>query len=144
MRENLAKAAAVMFGVLAVLGALAFATRLNPTADPDAAAASARAGDARTPLPVEPVDPVEAERGRALFADQGCTRCHAAGGAGNPRSPLDGVGGRRTREELEDWIVAAPSVRRQLSGSAARAKEAYADLAPEDLDALTAYLSTLR
>jgi mono/diheme cytochrome c family protein len=144
MRENLAKAAAVMIGVLAVLGALTFATRLNPRADPGALPASAPVGGARAPLPVESVDPSEAARGRALFADQGCTRCHAAEGAGNPRSPLDGVGGRYTRAELRDWIIAAPSVRRQLSGSAARAKEGYAGLAPDDLDALTGYLSTLR
>jgi len=143
MRENLARAAAVVFGVLAVLGALAFATRLNPRADRDTAALPPTE-ETQPPVREEAFDPALTERGKALFAASGCTRCHAAEGIGNPRSPLDGTGGRHTRAELHDWIVAAPSVRRELSRSAARAKEDYARLDPDDLEALSAYLSTLR
>ncbi len=145
MRENLARFAAVLFGILAVLGAVTFATRLNPRpSEPDAPLESASTPEAAPAIPPESVDPDQVARGRALFVEADCTRCHAAEGAGNPRLPLDGVGARRTRAELRAWIVAGPSVRADLGRSVVRTKEGYAALPPADLDALSTYLSTLR
>ena len=141
MRENVAKVIAVVIGAMALGVAAMFASRIN--APPPEAAAATRPTSAPV-VPAEPVDPDLVERGRVLFAEQGCERCHAVGGRGNPRSPLDRIGSARTREELHDWIVAAPTVNRALSRSVARAKESFAELDEETLDALTAWLSTLR
>lgn len=143
MRELIAKGFAVFVGVLAVMGALAFATRLNPRVG-ETPAEGSPAPPGATIVPAAPVDPAAIERGRLLFGQRDCARCHSVATVGNPRSPLDGVGARRTRAELRAWIVAGPSVRTNLGRSVIRTKEGYAAMPPDDLDALTAYLSTLR
>ncbi|MDX1646602.1 MAG: cytochrome c, partial [Longimicrobiales bacterium] len=96
------------------------------------------------PPPWESVDPAVARLGERVFQDAGCFRCHALGSSGNPRSPLDGVGARLTRAEIHAHIVAAPSVRPGLSRSVIRAKEGFAGLSDQELDALAAYLTTQR
>lgn len=146
MRVLLAKGAAVLIGIIIVALAGGFAYRQNVARFPGGSAS----GDVTTtdrPAPLQPESPVDrsvADRGRALFDEQGCARCHAIAGRGNPRSPLDGVGARRAADDIRSRIVAAPSVRQEMSASVIRAKERFLDLAPSDLDALTEYLVSLR
>ena len=82
--------------------------------------------------------------GREVFARQHCSGCHSVGGKGSPRSPLDGVGSRRDLEELRAWVVADESVRADLSPRAVAAKHDYAQLPDTQMDALLAYLGSLR
>lgn len=95
--------------------------------------------------PEEPAahgDPALA-KGRVAYDRLGCGGCHAIGGQGNPRSPLDGVGRRHSPEALRDWIFAAESVQPRLSASITRMKRTYASLPEDELQALVAYLATL-
>lgn len=138
MREIAAKWVAVLIGLLVVALAAAFAWRENTTRSPLPTAVPAE------PPPRIDVDPEVARRGARVFDDAGCARCHAVGGSGNPRSPLDGVGARLTLEEIRARIVAAPSARDGLSRSVIRTKEGYAELPDPDLEALAAWLATLR
>lgn len=138
MREIAAKWVAVLIGLLIVGLAAAFAWRENTTR-----ATLPTATPASPPPPVD-VDPAVAQRGRGVFDDAGCARCHALEGSGNPRSPLDGVGARLTLDDIRAHIVAAPSARDGLSRSVVRAKEGYAVLPDADLEALAAWLTTLR
>lgn len=138
MREIVARLSAVTLGVAIVALAALFAQRQN--AEP----VTPGAAEAPAPVVAGPVDQAVAARGRALFAEIGCLRCHAVEGQGNPRSPLDGIGARRVPEEIRARIVGAPSVADEMPRSAIRAKEPFAALPETDLDALTAYLSSLR
>jgi len=146
VRDFLARTAAV--ALLALITSLAafFAHRQN--AIPEAATAPSPAdsttlagADSETPVPV---DSALATRGRTVYEALGCGRCHAVEGAGNPRSPIDGVGARRTPAEIRAWVTASREVRGELSRSVVRAKESFGELADEELEALVEYLSSLR
>ncbi len=88
-------------------------------------------------LPARPaVAGTEVERfaaGRAAFDRNGCAGCHSIGGHGNPRSPLDGVGGKLDRDSIRDWIIASDRVRERLSPGAVRIKQSYAALPDHEL-----------
>ena len=138
MRELAAKGVAVLVGILIVALAALFAWREN----------TARA-EGPPPMPASPppyleVPPDVMERGRAIYDEEGCSRCHSLGGSGNPRNPLDDVGDRLPLDRIRDHILAEPSARDGLSRSVIRAKEGYTGLPDADLHALAAWLTTLR
>jgi len=78
------------------------------------------------------------EKGQAVFAAQHCSMCHAVAGKGNPRTPLDNVGGTLKPEEIRKYIVTPTAVKADSK------MKAYPSLPAADLDALVAYLSTLK
>ncbi len=87
----------------------------------------------------------DAARGEQLYAAQKCSMCHQVAGTGNKLSPLDGVGARLSAEDIREWIV-------DPVASAAKAKSTkkplmprtYAKLPPADVDALVAYMQSLK
>lgn len=83
-------------------------------------------------------------RGRVVFDSVGCARCHSAGGVGSPRYPLDGVGARRSEPELRAWILGADALADSLPPSALRTKQSYRAMKAADLDALVAFLKSLK
>lgn len=87
------------------------------------------------------VDP-RVEAGRRAYERLGCALCHSIGGVGSTDSPLDGVGARHDAAALRAWIIGADPARAELPASIARRKGRYAG--EPDLDALVAYLQTLR
>jgi cytochrome c5 len=136
MRERLALALASLTGVLVVALAIGFA--LVQT---------------ERPLPEALAEPVEEEQiaaeprlaeGRAVYAAQGCARCHAIAGRGNPRFPLDGIGARQDRDGLRAWITAPPEMEDEMSSRAFSAKQHYQGLPEGELEALIDYLASLR
>lgn len=143
MRERIARWYALGIGVFVVGLAALFAERQNAGPVPDATPATTEAAPV-VPAPDVPTDPAEVRRGRTVFEEHGCLRCHRVAGEGSPRSPLDGVGARLTPEEIHSFIVADDAVRGSLSPSVARAKTDFADMPEEDLGALVTYLTTLR
>jgi len=52
-------------------------------------------------------DPVRLAAGRATFERLNCAMCRAIAGCGNPSLPLDGVGSRRDRDALLDFLQQA-------------------------------------
>lgn len=137
MRERLAKASAAALTGLVVLMAAFFAQRRNETAVPSDSTP-------REAVPPPPADVTLVARGRTVYEEQTCARCHSVGGHGNPRSPLDGVGARLTAVELRDAVTASRDARGALTRSVIRAKEGFGGLPQQDLSALVAYLSSLR
>jgi len=143
MRERIAKGFAL--GLTLAMTALAalFAHEKNAREVPTTAGAGAPPAAVVPPLDPPP-DAATLDRGRSAFAARACTRCHRLDGVGNPRSPLDGVGARLPAERIRAFIVADDPVRASLGRSAIRAKEAYRDLPPQELDALVALLAMSR
>lgn len=133
MRERWAIALALLSGALIVLMSAVFAVIQNPPQPPAPAVA-----------PAVPLQEPQLAAGRAVFDRQGCARCHSIAGEGSPRSALDGVGGRRTREELRDWATGSDVVAGELAPRVLATKQGYADLPEQELEALLDYLASLR
>ena len=83
------------------------------------------------------------EKGKAVYAENKCQRCHSINGEGAKKGPLDGVGTKLTPAELREWIVNAPDMTTKTKATRKPAMKAY-KLAKDDLDALVAYLSSLK
>ena len=87
----------------------------------------------------------DAKKGEALYTAQKCSVCHAIAGKGKATSPLDGVGKKLSAEDIKQWIV-------DPKAAAAKAKSTkkppmpakYAKLPPADIDALVAYMVSLK
>ncbi len=79
-----------------------------------------------------------ADRGKEVYAVQKCALCHSISGAGGAKAPLDGVGARLKPEEVRKWIRTPKSMKSDTT------MKSYPDLPEKDLDALVAYLLTLR
>ncbi|NIQ59729.1 MAG: c-type cytochrome, partial [Gammaproteobacteria bacterium] len=106
MRDLLARTTAVALLVLVASLAGLFAWRQN------SAPGRAQAPEGPGAVPLQPaVDAELAARGRDVYVELSCDRCHAVAGEGNPRHPLDGVGARRSRAAIREWITASGSAR---------------------------------
>ena len=82
-------------------------------------------------------------KGQQLFADQKCTLCHSIGDKGNKKGPLDGVATKLKADEIHDWITDAKGMTAKTKATRKPEMKAYA-LPKEDVDALVAYLATLK
>ena len=85
------------------------------------------------------------EKGKQVYADQKCSMCHSIEGKGNAKGALDGVGSKFSAEELRKWITDPAAMTAQTKAERKPAMPAkYASLPKDDLDALVAYLSSLK
>jgi mono/diheme cytochrome c family protein len=82
-------------------------------------------------------------KGQQLFADQKCTLCHSIGDKGNKKGPLDDVATKVSADEIRSWITDAKGMTAKTKATRKPEMKAYT-LAKDDVDALVAYLSTLK
>jgi mono/diheme cytochrome c family protein len=82
-------------------------------------------------------------KGEKLFTDQKCTLCHSVGTKGNKKGPLDGVASKIKAEEIREWITDAKGMTAKTKATRKPDMKAYT-LPTEDVDALVAYLTTLK
>jgi mono/diheme cytochrome c family protein len=82
-------------------------------------------------------------QGEKVYADQKCALCHAIGEKGNKKGPLDGVASRLKAEEIHEWIVDAAGMTTKTKAPRKPLMKSY-KLPKEDVDALVAYLMTLK
>lgn len=106
----------ILGGLFCMAIALAAHARAEETAKPDAAM----------------------DKGKEVYSAQRCQMCHSIAGKGNPKTPLDDVGGKLRPEEIRKYIVSPKEVKADSK------MKAFPDLKPEELDALVAYLSSLK
>jgi len=138
MRERWARWLAVVTGILVIALSAGFAWIQNPAAG---VAPAARMQAASHPA----ADDAELlAAGRKVYDAQGCARCHAIAGEGSPRSPLDGVGGNLDATQIRQYVIGDPAIADELAPRVLEAKRPYAALPAGDLDALVAYLASLR
>lgn len=88
--------------------------------------------------------PAQIEKGKQVYAAQKCQVCHAIGGVGNKKGVLDGVGTKLTADEIREWIVSAPDMATKTKASRKPVMKAYPNIPKDDLDALVAYLHSLK
>ena len=84
------------------------------------------------------------EKGIAAYAQQKCSMCHAVDGEGNAKGVLDGVGTRLTVEEIKEWIVNPKEMTEKTGAERKPNMRAYPNLEEADLDALIAYMVSLK
>lgn len=84
------------------------------------------------------------EKGKQVYTAQKCQACHSVAGVGNKKGALDDVGARLKGDDIRQWIVAAPEMAAKAKSDRKPVMKAYATLPKEDLDALVAYLASLK
>ena len=90
-------------------------------------------------------DAAAVKKGEQVYAAQKCQTCHSIAGKGKKTNPLDGVGAKLSADDIKQWIV-------DPKGMTAKAKSTkkppmpakYDKLPAADIDALVAYLSSLK
>jgi mono/diheme cytochrome c family protein len=94
-----------------------------------------------------PGDDAQVKKGQEVYTAQKCSVCHQIAAKGNASNKLDGIGGKLTAEEIKGWIVdpvtaaknaKPPSTKKPLMPTK------YAKLPAADIDALVAYLGSLK
>jgi mono/diheme cytochrome c family protein len=88
--------------------------------------------------------PAQLELGRKVFTAEKCSVCHSVAGVGNKKGPLDEVGTKLSADEIRQWIVSAPEMAAKTKAARKPVMKAYASLAKEELDALVAYMHSLK
>jgi mono/diheme cytochrome c family protein len=90
-------------------------------------------------------DEAQIKKGQEVYAAQKCSVCHAIAGKGGKANPLDGVGKKLSADDIRNWIT-------HPTEAAAKAKSTkkppmpakYGSLPAADLDALVAYMQSLK
>lgn len=83
-------------------------------------------------------------QGEALFAAQRCTMCHQVAGKGNKKNPLDGVGKTITADVVKLWLTDPKAAEAKTGKTGTPKMKSYASLSEADIDALVAYVLSLK
>lgn len=88
------------------------------------------------------------EKGKRVYAEATpkCKACHAVAGEGNAKGVLDDVGNRLKTEEIKAWMRTPKEMTEKTKAARKPAMPAYPKekLSDQDLEALTAYLLSLK
>jgi mono/diheme cytochrome c family protein len=87
----------------------------------------------------------DAAKGQAVYTAQKCSMCHAIEGKGNKTNPLDGVGTKLSADDIRQWITNPKEMTTKTKSTKKPPMPAnYGKLAAPDLDALVAYMQSLK
>ncbi|HSC25734.1 MAG TPA: cytochrome c [Vicinamibacterales bacterium] len=97
------------------------------------------------PLAAAGQDAAQVKKGEEVYTAQKCSICHSIAGKGNKLNSLDGVGKKLTADEIRQWIT-NPKVMTAKTKSTKKPPmlDKYGSLPKADLDALVAYLQSLK
>jgi mono/diheme cytochrome c family protein len=82
-------------------------------------------------------------KGEKVYADQKCSLCHSIAGKGNAKGSLDGVAGKLKADDIRAWITDAKGMTDKTKAPRKPPMKQYS-LPKDDVDALVAYLSSLK
>jgi mono/diheme cytochrome c family protein len=119
--------------VVLTIGVVALMAALGSAQAQVAAAGKAQAPDAK-----------QLEKGMAVYAAQKCSMCHSIEGKGQAKGPLDGVGTKLKADEIREWVLHPADMTKKTNAERKPSMRAYPNLPKEDLDALVAYLASLK
>jgi mono/diheme cytochrome c family protein len=87
----------------------------------------------------------DVKKGEQVYTAQKCATCHSIAGKGSKKSPLDGVGKKLTADEIRQWIVQPKEMTAKTKSTKKPPMPAkYSGIPAADLDALVAYLASLK
>lgn len=93
-------------------------------------------------LPAAAQDAKVLAQGKAVYEAQKCSLCHAIAGRGNAKGPLDKVGSTSNAADIRKWIVSPKEMKSPTDRKPSM--RAYPNLPAADLDALVAYMLSLK
>jgi mono/diheme cytochrome c family protein len=82
--------------------------------------------------------------GQNVFEAQKCSLCHSVAGKGNAKGPLDGVSSKYSTADLKLWITNPAEMGKRHNATRKPPMKSFASLSAADIDALVAYLQTLK
>lgn len=88
-------------------------------------------------------DAKQIERAQKVYVEKKCANCHSIAGKGNKKGPLDEVGTKLSAAEIKEWI-ADPVAMTTKTKAARKPPMKSANLSAEDVDAMVAYMLTLK
>jgi mono/diheme cytochrome c family protein len=94
--------------------------------------------------PTAAQDAKKIERGKQVYVEQKCKLCHSIAGEGNAKGPLDDAGSKLKAEDIKQWIVNPQAMTEKTKATRKPAMKAYPNRSAEDLDALVAYMESLK
>ena len=96
-------------------------------------------------LAPSPAAAQDAKRGQEVYTAQKCQGCHNIAGKGFKNNTLDGVGAKLGAAEIKAWIT-TPKEMATKTGAKGKPPmpDRYAKLPAADIDALVAYMQTLK
>jgi len=83
------------------------------------------------------------QKGMQVYAAQKCSQCHSIAGKGNAKGKLDDVASKIPPAEIREWIV-DPVVMAAKNKKDRKPPMKKKSLSNDEVDALVAYLSTLK
>jgi len=87
----------------------------------------------------------DAKRGQEVYTAQKCSVCHSVAGKGGKASPLDGVGAKLSADDIKQWITHPKEAAAKANSTKKPPMPAkYGTLPPADIDALVAYMASLK
>jgi mono/diheme cytochrome c family protein len=93
-------------------------------------------------------DPALVEKGMKLYDSltgaQRCSLCHSIGDKGNKKGPLDSVGLKLTADEIRLWLVNPKEMTTKTKSTRTPMMRSYEKMPKEDLDAMVAYMLSLK
>lgn len=95
-------------------------------------------------VPAQAQSPDLIAKGQAVYSAQKCSMCHSIEGKGQAKGPLDEVGGKLDAEDIREWIVNPAKMAKEHNATRKPVMKAYPNLPKDDLEALVAYMSSLK
>jgi mono/diheme cytochrome c family protein len=89
-------------------------------------------------------DAAKIDQGKQVYAAQKCQVCHSVAGVGNKRGALDQVGSKLKEDEIRQWIVAPQEMTAKTKAERKPLMKSYAHLPKDEVDALVAYMVSLK
>ena len=84
-------------------------------------------------------------KGQTVYGAQKCATCHSIAGKGNKANPLDGVGAKISAAETRQWITNPKEMTTKAnSQKKPPMPDRYSKLPAADIDALVAYMQSLK
>jgi mono/diheme cytochrome c family protein len=89
-------------------------------------------------------DQAKIDHGKKVYATQKCNVCHSIEGKGAKKGPLDEVGSKLSEDEVREWLVNAPEMTKKTKSTRKPVMKNYKHLPKDDVDALVAYMMSLK
>lgn len=87
----------------------------------------------------------DVKKGEQVYTAQKCATCHSIAGKGSKKNPLDGVGAKLSADDIREWIIHPKEMTAKSKSTKKPPMPAkYSALSAADLDALVAYLQSLK
>jgi mono/diheme cytochrome c family protein len=84
------------------------------------------------------------DKGMKTFTAQKCSMCHSVAGKGNPKGPLDEAVATLTADDVRKWLTTPVEMASAAKAERKPAMKSFATLPKDDLDALVAYVLSLK